>query len=696
MVTLAYASSFATLIFGGTLASQAGLAVVAAVISSGIALLVLSLRSSFHFTMGGPDSNPSAILAVSVAAISSQLGSVSNVETMPTVLMFLFLSAIGCGLLLYLIGERHWGRYVRFIPYQVVGGFLVGTGSLLVAGGWKMLVGVGPASTTLAQLEAVPPLAWGFAIGVALLLLVLMRVWRHFLVILGVILVSVVLFHLLLGLQGIDPEAARAQGLLLQPLHLGTWANPFNQPWSAVRWDLILQHAYDFGAMTMVVTVTILLNATSLDHAVGRDADFDRELKALGLANILSGAAGGLVAVNSFNRSLLNLRAGAQSQWAARACAGFIALLVLGAPQGLGWLPRPVLSGLVLYLGLSLLTQWLWDARREMLRSDYLIMFVILATVMVFGIVAGVMIGVLASMMTFVLNLSRSSVIKEQFTSANRHSNVERPPADVEWLRKHGDQLQGATFHGYLFFGTSGTMLDQLRASLRKAKVLTLDFWHVRGIDASSVIVLRKLLRLATETNVEVVFTGLSAKLQSRLKSCGLELTRPALHIFADLDHGLEWAEDSLLSGARKTMTLAEVFGGLEPADFAIVQSHFEVIEVAKDTTFIHAGDPADRFFVVLEGRVSVHLEAAVTGYRKRLRCYGAGTIVGEMGLYNNEPRSADISADTHTRLAGITRARIQDLEEKHPRLASRLHRLVVLTLATRLRTANSAIRELL
>jgi SulP family sulfate permease len=91
-----------------------------------------------------------------------------------------------------------------------------------------------------------------------------------------------------------------------------------------------------------------------------------------------------------------------------------------------------------------------------------------------------------------------------------------------------------------------------------------------------------------------------------------------------------------------------------------------------------------------------VHLQAAATGYRKRLRCYGAGTIVGEMGLYNEEPRSADICADIYTRLAGISRASILELEQKHPQLASRLHRLVVVTLATRLRTANTAIKDLL
>src|SRR5688572_8431746 len=430
LVALSYASSFATLIFGGALARSVNLALVAALVSGGVATLVLSWRSSFHFTVGGPDSNPSALLAVSVAAITAEMLQEASIGILPTVLMFLFVSSFGCGLLLYLVGERRWGRYVRFIPHQVVGGFLVGTGYLLVAGSWKMMHGTPAINPTLPQFAGLPVLAWVFAVGVALVILILIRWLRHFLVIPGVILAGVMLFHLVLWWTDTSLATARAEGLLMQPVQLGAWSHPFNQPWSVVRWDLILAHAYDFAAMTMVVLITILLNATSLDQATGHDADFDRELKALGVANILTGVAGGLVAVNSFNRSVLNLRAGAQSRWAARAGVVCLFLVVAGAPQAVGWLPKPVLTGLILYLGLSLLMQWLWDGRKEMLRGDYLIMLGILATVILFGIVAGVLVGVLASMISFVLNLSRSAVIKERFTSASRQSNVERSADD--------------------------------------------------------------------------------------------------------------------------------------------------------------------------------------------------------------------------------------------------------------------------
>jgi SulP family sulfate permease len=699
LMTLAYASGFATLIFGGSLAAYSGQAVLAAIVSSCVAILVLSWRSSFDFAMGGPDSNPSAILAVTVAAVAAEIlheSGKGSAELLPTVLMFLFISSIGCGLLLYLIGERRWGRYVRYIPHQVVGGFLVGTGFLLASGGWKMLTGASPAHTTLAAVEAVPTLSWVTAGAVMIALLVLMRTWKHYLVIPGVIFGGTLLFHAVLAAKGIDMAHAHAAGLLMNPIQLGVWGHPFNQPWGLVRWDLILLHANDFAAMTMVVVITILLNATSLDHATGKDADFDRELKALGIANVLGGIVGGIVAVNSFNRSLLNLRAGASSPWAGRLCVAFVLLLVLFAPGLIALLAKPVLTGLILYLGVSLLIHWLWDCRREMPKSDYLTMLAILAIVAGFGIVPGVIFGVIIAMLSFVVTFSRASVVKHRFDGTVRHSNVERPPHEMDWLRAHGEHIQGASFHGYLFFGTVTAVLDELREVPGKARVLVLDFWLVRGIDASSVMVMRKLLKMCIAGGTQVVFTGMSAELREKMRVCGFDVVRSPARIFPDLDHGLEWSEQTILTEAIASTSLSKILGGLSAAETAAVSRFFREETVPEGETFIRRGDASETFYLILEGRVSIQLPIKNSDYRKRLRTYGPGTIVGEMGFYSGSARSADICTDTAARMLVINRQDFNQLEAEQPALAGKLHRLVVNTLASRLRTANDALSDLL
>jgi SulP family sulfate permease len=699
LMTLAYAGSFATLIFGGALAPAASLGVMTALVGSCAAMLALSWLSSFHFALGGPDSNPSAILAISVAAIAGEIvpaGSGEAASLLPTVFMFLFVSSILCGLVLYLVGQLRWGRYVRYIPHPVVGGFLAGTGFLLVAGAWKMLVGHSFASSTREHLAAVPLLSWISAAGVALALTIGLRISRHFLVLPGVIGGAIGLFHLVCFALGLSPDEASAAGLLLSPLRPGEWQHVLSDPWTLVRWDLLFAHANDFAAMTMVVLITILLNATSLDFTTGRDVDFDRELKALGVANVAGGLCGGLVAVNSFNRSLLNLRAGATSPLAARLCAAIVLGVALLAPAAVSLLPRPVLTGIVLYLGLNLLLSWLWASRRDLSLGDYLTVVAILGMVIALGIVAGVALGIVIASVGFVVSLSRNSVVKQRFTAANRRSNVERTPRDLAWLEQHGPQLRGFVLQGNLFFGTASSLLEEVREVLGETKILVIDFWLVRGVDASADVILRKLLRLATERQAQVVFTGLNDDLRGRFADLEVQRETPLARMFPDLDRGLEWAEEALLCSGNSAVKLAEVLGVGRRDDQDQLGRYFTDCAVPAGVPLIHSGSASDCLYIMLSGRVSVHLALSSSSYTKRLRTYGPGTVLGEMGFFDGTPRSADVTADVDSRLARLDREGMQQLEREHPILAAQIHRFVISSLAARLRAANEELRHLI
>ena len=500
-------------------------------------------------------------------------------------------------------------------------------------------------------------------------------------------------FHASLLVSGLSLDGARAAGMLLEPISIGSWQTPFNQEMAAVRWDLLLLHINDVAAMTLVVLVTTLLNATSLDVATGVEADFDRELKALGVANILGGLAGGLVAVNSFNRSMLNQRAGANSPIAARLCAAIVLGAALFAPGAVALLPRPVLIGLVLFLGMSLLLNWLWDARRELPRADYLTVAVILVIVAAFGIATGVILGVGIASLSFVVTFSRQSVVKQRFTSASQRSNVERSQQENACLEEKGEWLHGFVLQDYIFFGTANNLLEEIRGVLGKGDVLLIDFRLVRGLDASAVVVLRKLLRLTAEHTIELVFTGIDETLAQRFSACGLPLEQSAVRRFTDVDRGLEWAESRLLSGVRPEVELTAALGLPDGADAEALASYFELIEIPGGTTLFHRGEPSNALYLLLRGQLSVQIHIDDSGYTKRLRSYGPGTIVGEMGFYDGAPRSADIIADVDTSVARLSLERLKMLELAQPDRAAQFHRFVIMTLAARLRTANEHLR---
>lgn len=705
VVAIAYAGSFGRLIFGGHLLEPfVGRAIVAALVSSVVVMAVLAWRSSFYFTLGGPDSNPVAILAFTFAAMSGEIlrnAGAGAAGLLPTVLLFLFLSSIGCGVVLYALGRARWGRYVRYLPHPVVGGFLAGTGYMLSAGAWKMLTGQPLVRASLASIVEVHPLALGFTVGTAATLLILSRAVKHYFVIPAVLLGATVVFHAMRLGWGLDLGAARELGLVLAPLQVGDWTHFGNLPYPEIRWDLVSFHGKDFAAMTTVALITTLLNTTSIELAAGIEGDADRELKAVGLANIFAGLAGGMVAVISYNRSLLNLRGGANSRWAAVGSAALVLLAMLAAPWAIGWLPTPVLTGLILFLGVALLLTWLVDARRQMPVLDYLLLLAILGIVIAQGIVAGVVLGLIIACVSFVFTLSRSPAIRHDFTLRTRRSNVERPAAVAELLHAHGEAVRGFSLQGSLFFGTTSRLLDEVRLVLSQTRYVVLDFRLVHSIDGSATVALTKLKKLCAETGLTLVLTDLAPELRAVLHYGDLDLDDPALHLCADLDHGLEWCEEQLLRQLDPAASLAQTLGGVfTPDEIGYLESHFPRREIPAGTVLVRQGDAGRSMFIIETGRVSIclHVEADKGAAARvlRLRAYPAGTIVGEMGFYTGAPRSADIIADTDTVAIELTTAHLGELERDAPAIAHQLHHFIARSLSQRLAAANDEIRALI
>jgi SulP family sulfate permease len=701
VVTFAYAGSFGQLVFNGQLAPYVGQGILAALVSSVAVLLMLSWCSSLRFSVGGPDSNPSAVLAVTLASLVQQVsvaGSADARELLPTIMMFVFASASGCGVVVWLLGSRRWGRYVRYIPHPVVGGFLAGTGFLLVAGAFKMLTGVSLQLATLGRIGQIHPIGGITALVVAALLVVLTRRLKHYLVIPSVILGGVVAFHLARVVLGIDLDAARRDGLLLPTLQLEAWQSMVSLPFGDIRWDLILSHVKDFAAMTIVVVVTALMNTTSLELATGRDADADRELRAIGIGNVVAGFFGGMVASNSFNRSLLNLRAGATSRWSARLCALITLVVMMATPGLVGWLPRGVLTGLILFLGVSLLITWLFDARRTLMGMDYLVVIAILGIVAALGIVAGVVCGIFIACVSFAVTLSRSPNVRHAFTAQTRRANVERSAAQLTRLHTEGTALRGYSLQGVLFFGTAIRLLDEVRLSLANTKIVLLDFRLIQGVDGSAIVVLKRVQAVCRDAGVQLVLAGLTQWMASILAAGGFDLKLPNVRRFADLDRGLEWSEEFLLGASDAPPSLGDVLdGALTRVGTRLLQEIGERRQLKAGTRFVRQGDPSDEFMFVISGRVQVLLRLGNqnTDESKRLRSFGPGSIVGEMGFYSGEPRSADMVAEVDTEVLCITRECHAVIENQHPALARALHRHIINSLAQRVRSANEEIRLL-
>jgi SulP family sulfate permease len=705
LVTLSYATSYGAMIFSADLRDHLAAGMPVALTGCWVVALIVALGSSFRFAVGGPDSNATAVLAMASASIASRAtaAGASGESVLATVAMFLSVSAILTGLILYAMGAMKWGRLVRFVPHPVVGGFLAGTGYLILDGAFRVAAGK---PLSIEALAAIGKLHWlGVipALVVAVALLIVPRFWKpFFLTPMAIILGSLVFYAGMLA-SGATTAECRALGLLFDPLKTDAWSSPFAGRWSLVRWEAILPHVPEFAAMTVVTVITILLNATGLDLATGEDADFDKELRAAGVANALSGLAGGMVGYQSISRSLLNFRAGATGRTAGIWCAILCFAAATIFPGLFSYFPRPVLAGLLLYLGLSLLIEWAVLSYGRLPRREYMLILLILVLIAWKGFIAGVAFGVVVACVLFAFSYSRTSCIKYDFTGATRSSNVERPIEHVEALKAEGDRIYGLCLQGFLFFGTSNAILDKVKERAdrgRPMKYVLLDFLRVNGLDASAALAFAKLRQFCVSRGATLCLTGMDDVFRRTLLRGGA-LSEGARE-FEDTDRALEWAEEQILSELFSDDSTAGN-AGLEkrlathfsPENLEHLLAALKFEDVPKGAFVFRKGDDGGALYFVESGRVSVRLPLD-DGGSVRLRAFGAGTIFGEMGLYSGLPRSADVVADCPSRIGKLTREKLDRLTGTFPAAAIQLHNFVVRVLAVRLAAANEEIRSLL
>jgi CRP-like cAMP-binding protein len=92
------------------------------------------------------------------------------------------------------------------------------------------------------------------------------------------------------------------------------------------------------------------------------------------------------------------------------------------------------------------------------------------------------------------------------------------------------------------------------------------------------------------------------------------------------------------------------MFSPLPPASREFLARRLRPQVVGPGTVVVRQGDPSDRFYVIVSGRVEV------TQGEQRLRVEGPGDFFGEIGLLRDVPRTATVTALEETALLTLTR----------------------------------------
>ena len=642
------------------------------------------------------------VFAVMVSSIYLSFGSQYSVAAEATIIAAIMVTTLITGLFLLLLGRLKLGNLVRYIPYPVTGGFFAGIGYIFIEGGLTVAIGREPSfglffDSNFIQL-AIPAV-------ILAICLVVGKVFRdNQLSVPGILLLSILIFYAMLLFGGISREEAAANGLLPSIESTGSLIPVFHWDFlQVVNWLAISEQIGGIVVIALLSSMMLLLDVSGIELIARKDLNPDHELEVMGYTNVVNSLLGGFPGVHDVSDTALVDRLGGKDRLTGFVYAGIVGAAILAGAEFMELVPTFILGGLLIYVGLEFLIDWLWKAWDELPLSDYLVVVLILIVIIFSDILQGVTFGFFVAIILFVINYSQLSVIKIETNGADNASNVDRDLETRELLNKEGKRVLILILQGFIFFGTADKLITAIRSKIMnreggKVDFLVLDFNYVSQLDTSAIITFTKLAQISDRVGFHIVISGaddISIKQLVKHRFFTLGEQKWERNYKLQLETAVDWCETRILqdlhiSDEDQKLELTDVLRRIahKEADVKLLAEYFNVEERVAGEYLFKEGDKGESLYFVGSGMVVVVLK--IPRHQERiLRKFKAGAILGEMAIYTGENRTASVRIENDATLFRLDREKLEAMSKKFPASTAALHTYIVRVLSERLRRAN-------
>lgn len=389
------------LCLGVALASNAPL--FSGLIAGIVGGIVVGTLSGSQLSVSGPAAGLTAIVAAAILKL-------------PSFEAFLF-SVVVCGVLQLVLGFIKAGVIGDYIPNSVIKGMLAAIGLILILKQLPHLVGYdanpegdetfmqanneNTFSAVANALNYITPVA--VLIGAAGLLFQI--VWEKMTAKKGgfLKLIPAPLIVVLIGVAVNEIFKANGAAYAIDPKHMvnipvaknaGEFFSFFTAPDFSVWMN---KNVWITGVtLALVASLESLLSIEAVDDLdpYQRVTDKDKELKAQGIGNVVSGLLGGLPVTSVIVRSSANVNAGAQSKQSTILHGTLLLLSVAFIPVVLNLIPKAALAAVLIYTGYKLAKPSLFKLYYKKGWDQFLPFVITIVAILLTDLLIGVMIGI--------------------------------------------------------------------------------------------------------------------------------------------------------------------------------------------------------------------------------------------------------------------------------------------------------------
>ncbi|NOQ41007.1 MAG: STAS domain-containing protein [Desulfuromusa sp.] len=435
------------------------------------------------------------------------------------------------GLFQILLGLLKVGKFVKFVPYPVISGFMSGIGIIIILLQINPLLGIEGVKSPLeavASFGNIGTMVQTDALYASIIaLLIVFFTPKKIARIIPTPLLALVTVTMVSQLAGFQLATI---GMIPGGLPEISWPS-----FTLSQTSIIVSAAMSLavlGAIDSLLTSLVADSLTKTKH------NSNRELIGQGLGNALTAFVGGIPGAGATMRTVVNVKSGGTT----RLSGVLHAFILLGVLLGLGKytsiVPMAVLAAILIKVGLDIVDYRFIKIIKKAPKHDLAIMFTVLFLTVFVDLIMAVGVGVVLA-----------SVLLTVRMTSQVHSSVNDLEVSVRDIEGCEVLNHNKSFHvrvvnidGPFFFGSTSRLVGQVGAML-ETKIVIFNCLKVPFIDLSAFFALSEIILKLKENGI-IPFIVVSDEIRKKLLRLEISSILSEKHIYLSFDKAVEHSRD--------------------------------------------------------------------------------------------------------------------------------------------------------
>ena len=505
IVALPLALAFGIQAFGVIDDPNVGAGAIGALAGLTGAIMIGIFASLFGGTPSQISGPTGPMTVISATLISGVWASSHNIST---VIVSMAIAAILCGLFQILFGILKIGKYIRYIPYPVLSGFMSGIGIIIIVQQIYPLFGLKSPVLIVDMITQLPSHISGFSLAALLLGLGTVAIIYLFPLITKKIpstLVALIVMTIVAVCIHFDDK-----------LTIGEIPSGFPMPFflkegmdfSQVQWLSVIKMSV-LPALTLagLGSIDTLLTSVVADNTTKTKHNSNQELMGQGVGNMLVGLFAGLPGAGATMRTVVNIKSGGRNRLSGIVHGIFLLAVLLGLGKLVKFVPLSVLAGILITVGIGIIDVKGFKDLLKIPRADAVVLLTVLFLTVFVDLLIAVGIGMIIACVLFMKRASdlvEGGYHSDQMTAFDKEIPWEDEKVLTDEVRS---KIYIQRLNGPIFFGSITRFQEVMHDIPDDAKIVIIRMRLVSFMDQSGLYAMETAIKDLQAKGVTVLMT---------------------------------------------------------------------------------------------------------------------------------------------------------------------------------------------